>query len=53
MPIIIAMSSLLGIIQMVSLREWLFVLFFLAIFGMAVAGTVLISKEIKGERSRK
>ena len=52
MPIIIAMSSLFGIIQMMSLREWLFVLFFLAIFGMAVSGTIIIIKEIKNEKRR-
>lgn len=52
MPIIIAMGSLLGVIQMTSLREWLFVLFFLAIFGMAVSGTMIIIKEIKNEKRR-
>ena len=52
MPIIIAMGSLFGIIQMMSLREWLFVLFFLAIFGMAVSGTMIIIEEIKNEKRR-
>jgi len=47
MPIIIAMSSLFGIIQMMSLREWLFVLFFLVIFGMAVTGVIAVYKESK------
>jgi len=52
MPIIIVMGSLFGIIQMVGLREWLFVLFFLAIFGMAVSGAALIIKEIRDEKRR-
>lgn len=52
MPVIITIGSLLGVIQMISLREWLFVLFFLAIFGMAVSGTMIIIKEIKNEKRR-
>ena len=52
MPVIITIGSLLGVIQMMSLREWLFVLFFLAIFGMAVSGTMIIIKEIKNEKRR-
>lgn len=52
MPIIITIGSLLGVIQMISLREWLFVLFFLAILGMAVSGTMIIIKEIKNEKRR-
>ena len=52
MPIIIVIGSLFGVIQMISLREWLFVLFFLAVFGMAVSGTMIIIKEIKNEKRR-